>query len=396
MLGVIDVVQTTQKTRHADVIVVGAGVLGTFHAYFAARKGYNVLLLERNAWPNDASTRNFGMVVRSIVETDGEWAAYVRDTAEIYRAIQQEQDITLRNPGSLYIASTEAESQVLREFAHFYGESYHCDYIDAPEALRRYAFIRESYCHGALHFADDLTVEPRQLLQQLIPYVTRTTTVQYLPHTTVVSIEAQSGSCIVRDAGGATFTADSVFMCSGSEYHTLFPELFSRSGLRVCKLQMLSTVPQTQRVLPHSILSSLSIQRYAAFDSCPSYHLLAQQAVDEDIRRYGIHLLFKQATDGSIIIGDSHEYYDFERTMLGEERTNPLINEAILRYARTMLDLPDWTIGELWNGYYLMHPQQQVYTETIDERVHVTIGIAGKGMSSGAGFSRQHVNTLLG
>jgi D-hydroxyproline dehydrogenase subunit beta len=388
--------QVIQRSRHADVVVVGAGVLGTFHAYFAARKGYKVLLLERNAWPNDASTRNFGMVVRSIVETSGEWAQYVRGTAEIYRAIQHEQDITVRNPGSLYIASTQVESRVLQEFAHLHGDDYHCRYLEAQEALRLYPFVRADYCRGALHFADDLTVEPRRLLRQLIPYVTRTSSVEYLPHTTVVSVETQGDHCVVKDASGNVFTSDTVFMCSGSEYHTLFPELFTRSGLRVCKLQMLSTVPQQEGILPHSILSGLSIGRYAAFKSCPSYSLIEQQQVDEDIRRYGIHLLFKQAADGSIIIGDSHEYYDFAETIVGEERTNPTINEVILRYARTMLDLPDWTIGELWNGYYLMHPQRQVYTETIDQKIHVTIGIAGKGMSSGAGFSRHHVDTILG
>ena len=52
-----------EAIRHADVIVIGAGVLGTFHAYFAAQMGLKTLLIERNMFPNDASTRNFGMVV---------------------------------------------------------------------------------------------------------------------------------------------------------------------------------------------------------------------------------------------------------------------------------------------------------------------------------------------
>jgi len=43
-------VVTLTSTRQADVLVVGAGVLGTFHAYFAALKGYKVLLVERNAF----------------------------------------------------------------------------------------------------------------------------------------------------------------------------------------------------------------------------------------------------------------------------------------------------------------------------------------------------------
>jgi len=63
---------SSRASRHADVIVIGAGILGTFHAYFAAQKGYKTLLIERNSLPSDASTRNFGMVTRSIVGTEGE------------------------------------------------------------------------------------------------------------------------------------------------------------------------------------------------------------------------------------------------------------------------------------------------------------------------------------
>ena len=90
-----------QDTLHADVIVIGAGVLGTFHAYFAAQKGYQTLLIERNMLPNDASTRNFGMAVQSIVETDSEWASFARASREIYTSIQQEQDISIKVTGSL-------------------------------------------------------------------------------------------------------------------------------------------------------------------------------------------------------------------------------------------------------------------------------------------------------
>ena len=111
-----------KATCHADVIVIGAGVLGTFHAYFAARKGLHTILIERNAYPSDASTRNFGMVVQTIVETEGEWPAYARASRDIYLAIQEEHDIGVRNNGSLYIASTDIERMVLEEFASAYSQ----------------------------------------------------------------------------------------------------------------------------------------------------------------------------------------------------------------------------------------------------------------------------------
>ena len=383
-----------KDTLHADVIVIGAGVLGTFHAYFAAQKGYETLLIERNTFPNDASTRNFGMAVQSIVETDSEWASFARVSREIYTTIQQEQDISVKVTGSLYIASTGIERIVLEEFAQAYAPTYNCIYLNADEAIDRYPFIQASYCKGALLFPDDLAIDPRRMLRQLIPHVVQTSGIHYIPNTTIVDVEPAGRRCIVKDAIGRVFTADRVFICSGAEYRMLFPELYIKSGMRICKLQMMHTVPQPQ-TLPHNILSGLSIQRYPAFKSVPSYRLLAEQPVNEHIRNYGIHLLFKQASDGSVIIGDSHEYSAFQDASLGEESTSCHINETILEYGRRMITLPTWDIQKLWNGYYLIHPEHQVYTETIDGMIYIVTGIAGKGMSTGPGFSRKHIDSIL-
>ena len=109
------------------------------------------------------------------------------------------------------------------------------------------------------------------------------------------------------------------------------------------------------------------------------------------------HLLrLKQAADGSIIIGDSHEYSPVQEESVRLEYTDWRINEAILEYGKRMITLPSWDIQLMWNGYYLTHPQQQIYTETIDGAIHIVTGIAGKGMSTGAGFVRWHVEQLLG
>jgi FAD dependent oxidoreductase TIGR03364 len=386
---------SSTASRHADVIVIGAGILGTFHAYFAALKGYKTVLIERNPWPNDASTRNFGMVVQTIVETDSAWADYARASRDIYLTLQAEHDLNVRRTGSLYLASTDAERAVLEEFARAFASSYHCAYLPADEARQSYPFIQPDYCAGALFFPDDLTVEPRRLLRLLIPHLVEQGLIEYLPQTTIVAVEPDGQGGRITDDKGNTFTADHIFVCSGADYRTLFPERFQASGLKVCKLQMMQTVPQRQ-TLPHSILSGLSIQRYPAFKSAPSYPLLAEQPVDQRLRDYGVHLLFKQAIDGSIIIGDSHEYSNFDEATSGEERTNCLINDAVLEYGQRMIHLPSWQIQHLWNGYYLLHPERQVYTEAITDAIHIVTGIAGKGMSTGPGFSQQHIAAVLG
>jgi FAD dependent oxidoreductase TIGR03364 len=384
-----------QGERSGDVIVVGAGVLGAFHAYFAARKGYRTLLFERNAFPNDASTRNFGMALRTIVATGGEWAAYAEASARIYRELQQKLDLGIAVSGSLYLASTDLENCVLQEFADQFGQEYHCRYLAADEVCRRYPFARASYCQGGLHFAEDLTLEPRRLLRELIPHLVASGTLEYRPGVTVVSVESSGEGCQVRDARGDVFRADHVFVCSGSDYRTLFPDAFMASGLRICKLQMMRTVPQ-ERVLPHALLSGLSIQRYPAFKACASYRALEQQPQEEALQKYGIHLLFKQADDGTVIIGDSHEYRPLDEATPLEERTDPRINQAVLEYGQRMVTLPSWEIEGLWNGYYLIHPEREILAEDIDGSVHIVTGIGGKGMSTGPGFAEAHIQRVLG
>jgi FAD dependent oxidoreductase TIGR03364 len=381
--------------RQADVLVVGTGVLGTFHAYFAALKGYKVLLVERNAFPSDASTRNFGMIAQSIVPIGGLWSGYARDSAEIYRALQREHDIGARTSGSLYVAATELERRVLDEFARLYGTDYTCAYLDAAEARYRYPFIQASYCAGALLFPDDLTLEPRRMLRQLIPYLTRQGLLDYAPHTTVISVERSGQGCLVRDARNNSYAADRVIVCGGADCATLFPTLLEESGLRLCKLQMMRTVPQGNFTLPHALLSGLSIRRYPAFASCPSYASLLDEPVDATLRDKGIHLLFKQRPDGSVVVGDSHAYVDVRDAALLAELTNPAIDAAVLGYGRRMCALPSWDIQERWNGYYLTHPAQEVYTETIDGVIHIVTGIGGKGMTTGPGYARAHIDAIL-
>ena len=386
----------TAPTRHADVIVIGAGVLGTFHAYHAARKGFKTLLLERNPLPNDASTRNFGMVVQTIVETGGEWAEFARASQEIYRTLQSEHDISVEPTGSLYVASTEIERRVLEEFAQLQATDYQSTYLATEEALRRYPFLQESYCQGVLHFPGDLVIDPQRMLRQLIPYLVEQGLFDYHPRTLVVSVEPTGHGCEVRDALGNVFTAERVFLCNGTEYRTLFPAHFAASSLQICKLQMMRTVPQPGPLLPHALLSGLSIRRYPAFRSCPSYVKLEEQEMEQSVREYGIHLLFKQNADHSITIGDSHEYTSCQEASVGEERTNWEINEIFLEQAQRILKLPDLRIQQMWNGYYMVNPRAEVYTATIADTIHIVTGIAGKGMSTGPGFARYNIEQTLG
>src|SRR6516225_8370438 len=105
-----------------DLIVIGAGILGTFHAYFAAKRGWQVLLLERGDWPGEASVRNFGTLMAGSLA--GEWRRRGLESIAIYRELAPA-GFDFFPCGSLYHVTTPIEADVLREFAGI-DPSYRC------------------------------------------------------------------------------------------------------------------------------------------------------------------------------------------------------------------------------------------------------------------------------
>ena len=97
-----------------DLVVVGAGVLGTFHAYWAGIAGLRTLLVERNDWPRAASARNFGMIIPSGMET-GLWHERALRSLNVYVVLQQAIQLPDVRRGMVYVAATQREAARMPE-----------------------------------------------------------------------------------------------------------------------------------------------------------------------------------------------------------------------------------------------------------------------------------------
>jgi len=379
---------------HFDVICVGAGALGTFHAYFAAKKGKKTLLIERDFTPYEGTVRNFGQCVASGQELPL-WRERGLKALKTYLHIQSKTDITARNNGTCYIASDDAELQLLEEMQQYNNQSGHASQLlSATEVLKKYPTLKTDYARGALFYENEISLEPRTAIGKIIDFVQRDAGVQFKNYTTVTACEKRDGRNEIRTAAGERFTADTVIICSGREFKILYPELFITSGLEVSKLQMMLTEPMPV-ALPGNILTGYSIRRYEAFHSCPSYKTLCAEPKDAEVeKRYGMHILFKQATDGSVIIGDSHEYAPATNTESLDFGTSTYINDLMLREAKKVMDFPHWNIRSVWNGYYATHPDG-IYDREAESGVHIVTGIGGKGMSTSAGYAEENINRLF-
>jgi FAD dependent oxidoreductase TIGR03364 len=378
-----------------DLIVVGSGVLGTFHAYHALKKGFRVAIIEKDKMPKGATIQNFGQVVPSGM--DSKWQAYGRESLAIYKEIQSQFDITIRQKGSVYLASTEEEVQLIEELSQInQSNNYESHLLTKDQCLDKYPGLRSDYVKAGLFFPEEVTVEPRTMIYRLQEFMIQNMGLKLIPNTTIVNCESTSNGVSLLSAANESFLAKKVIICNGSEFKNLFPTLFNESDLVVSKLQMMQTKPQKNYTLDGSILTGLSIRRYEAFYECPSFKAIkGNEDPDTLERKWGVHILFKQAADGSVILGDSHHYADAKNIDdLGFDLDMDIDN-FMIHEAKKIIDLPNYEIQNRWYGRYSQCKNKDIFEHTIGDNIHIITGIGGKGMTGSGGFAKENIRKIF-
>ena len=364
-----------------DVGVVGGGVVGLAFAWEAARRNRRVAVFERDAEPQGATVRNFGMLwpIGQLPGTDYERALR---SLRRWQELAADAGVWLERRGSLHLARHPLEEQVLREFAdRAPAAGVTCEWIDATETVRRHPMVRGGELCGALSSPTEHVVEPRAVPGQLREFLAARHGVAFFPVTTVVHADGAT----LTASSGATWRVGRAFVCSGADFSTLFPAEFAASGLRRCKLQMMATAAQLGGAkLGVHVAGGLTLAHYKAFEICPSLPELKSWFKHEypEHLRHGIHVMASQNLAGEVVIGDSHQYDD-DITPFDSAR----IDKLILNYLDALIELPDATIARRWSGVYAKHPAGAVtYLEPRPGCVVVS-GVGGAGMTLAFGHA---------
>jgi len=383
------------NSNQYDVIVIGAGVLGTFHAYHAAEQGKKVLLLEKDSFPVQATVRNFGQVVPSGMASA--WFQYGVYSTELYKQIQSKFDISIRQNGSIYIASDADEQQLIHELKQRMDQrGYESQLLSTSQCLAKWPALQSSYCKEGLFFPQEISAEPATMIYKLLSYITRKfPSLRYQPQTTVLGCDVTKGTVKITTNRNEVFTCDKTIVCSGTEFRLLFENIFRESGIVISKLNMVRTIPYPGIKLEGNILTGLTIRRYESFEECPSFANITTPPELQELKKWGIHILFKKAIDHSIIIGDSHEYTPADQIEKLGFDLNQEINDLMLAEASRIVKLPDLKIASSWAGFYAQHPEKDIVEIDIDNRIHIRTAIGGKGMTSSAGYAQKSIHQLF-
>ncbi|MCG9515704.1 TIGR03364 family FAD-dependent oxidoreductase [Acinetobacter pittii] len=371
-----------------DLIIIGTGILGLSAAIQAQEQGLKVCIFEKNAKPVGATRRNFGMVGTStLTHPEQLWRKYALETRSFYQRIQAETDISFEQRQGIYLANTALEWQVLNEFSERAGRyQIPVHLLSHKELTTQFSYLNpEQQFQGGLVFEEDYSIEPHVIGQRLLAHAESKGVVIYT-NACVVQTKYQQEKCQVHLANGEIYRANKVLICHGEVIDILYPELLQRLNLKRCGLQMALTQPFQQK-LNASLYSGLSISRYPAFEICPSHDELIKASQQGFVKEFGIHILIKQNEFGELIVGDSHEYHPLDEAPQFEQRED--INQFIQAYCHEKLGLTLPPIQKRWNGYYLTHEHELACVTEAEKNIFLVSAIAGKGMTTGAGFIKE-------
>ena len=382
--------------NHYDLIVVGGGILGTFHAYHAATSGKSVLVLEKDNYPVSATVRNFGQIVPSGLS--GQWFEYGVAALDIYRHIQEQFDISVRHEGTVYIASDEDEQLLIHELKARYDViGYHAELLSQQQVTSLYPCVRPGYANEAIFFPQEISVDPAVMIHRLQQFMRDNfALVNILYNSPAVDCQPANQGAVVTVSGGTSYRAEKVVICNGYEFKLLYPALFRQSGQTVSKLQMIRTVPMPQVALKGNILTGLTTRRYESFQECPSFRNIALPERYRELAEWGIHILFRQCADASIIIGDSHEYADVEHVDDLGFNIRQHVNELMFNEAQRIVDFDVRAISHTWAGFYAQHNEKYIFEYDVHDAIYIRTGIGGKGMTASAGYAKESVKRIFG
>lgn len=363
-----------------DVAVIGGGIVGLAHAWMAAKRGLRTVLLERTTVAEGASVRNFGMIW-PIGQPAGELYSLALRSRNLWRELHAAGAVSIEECGSIHLAHHADELAVLEEFCD--QGTHEARMLTAEETVSQAPLANPEGLLGGMWSPTELRVDPRTASSRLAAWLTEKHAVECHFETPVTHLTPNT----VHTADGRQWSAERILICSGSDLKTLHPETLAKSGLRLCKLQMLMAHNQSPSPNPAvHIASGLTLRHYTAFENCPSLPALKKRIADEspELDHFGIHVMASQFPNGSIILGDSHEYgtdiSPFDKTK---------IDDLMLRELRKVIRLSDWTIHERWHGIYAKHPTRPVFESQPAQGVHIFVGTGGAGMTLAFGLADQ-------
>lgn len=366
------------------------------HAWQAVERGHEVVHIEREEQARGASVRNFGLVWVG-GRADGPELETALRARELWEHIgEQLPGLGFRPAGSLTVVRNEDELAVARAASERPDAAERGYKLLTPEEVRTVnPALRGKSVLGALYCEKDAAVEPRPAQRTLQDELRRRAGDRYtfLGGREVRDVLPRRRAA-VRDERGEVHEGDALVLCTGAWLGGMVRELMGEVPVRRVRLQMMQTAPLGEE-LTTAVADADSFRYYPAYGgpALDSFSAAQSQAAVADEHR--MQLLMVQRKDGSLTIGDTHEYetpfgFDVQEAPYGHLTG---VVEGLLGR-----ELPP--VQRRWAGVYAQCTQQDtgdvVHRQRIreDSNAWLVTGPGGRGMTCSPAIAEKTANDL--
>jgi sarcosine oxidase, subunit beta len=348
-------------SRHADAVIVGAGIVGLFVAYALASRGMKALVLERMTPGSGSSTRNGGGVrsqwgTATNIALSAMSRPYWVEFEERFGA-----DVGLREIGYLFLASTDDDLETLGRQVALQREFGVASEILAPNAIAaRWPSLRELELTGASFCGTDGFVNQHRVIHGMVRAVEAAGgTIE--SGVDVTGTDATAGRITALQTTAGTIATEVVVNCAGA----WAPDLAEATGV---------TLPIRGR----------RVQLMLARPSSP----LATDLPWLIDARHGVHI--RQDVDGRALLGgflgrdETVDPHDFNHDADGDWIAAVLL--GVQKHLGIHVDRD--SVIKSWAGLYPSTPDQHPIIDRTDAGMVVVGGFAGAGLmhAPGAGL----------
>ncbi len=341
-----------------DVIIIGAGSVGTPTAYSLAKKGFKTAVFDINSAPGKGQNR---AAIGGIRATHSEFSKIklCQESINIFSNLKKETgyDISWYQGGYLYPIYTEKDKKDVLDLLKI-QKSYglEIDWIESKELIKMNPDINSNNLLGGIYSPKDGSASPLKanyvFYQKSIDNGT-----QYFFNTKVHKLITQNDSVIGIRANNKEFYADYIINCAGKNADD-FNNDFEPDILLNPDLHEAGITEPVQKFIDPMIV---------------------------DIRLYpeSKNAYFYQNIEGQIIFCFTPNPSIIKNT---DEPTSTFLPIALKRVLNLYPNIGNLRVRRTWRGYYPMTKDGLPILDTFNNNYIIAAGMCGQGYMLGPGI----------
>ncbi|MBP2075813.1 NAD(P)/FAD-dependent oxidoreductase [Oceanobacillus polygoni] len=329
--------------KHRDIVVIGGGIIGAAIAYYGAKAGLEITVLEKNELASGTSSRCDGNIL-AIDKDPGFDSQMSLKSQQLVHELSKELEVPFeyRNPGSILVCENDEEMEAASKWVKQQKDAG-LDFrmLDRSDLKNESKYFADDL-FGGLECKTDSTVNPYMLTFSMFHRAQKSGARVHTKTEVTNVAKDPSGQFSIETTNG-TFTANKVVNACGVWAPFIGEMLEVTIPIKPRKGQLIVASRQQPVGLRKVMEFGYLISKFGG-----------TREVDSITEKYGVALVFEPTESQNFLIGSSREFSGFNTTV-NHEVTKYIARRAVRFYPkiadmtviRTYAGLRPWTEDHL-------------------------------------------------